>query len=138
MQGSRAEAGQRSGALVVREHTIVGQPREVRALLDARQADGTLIGWGKPRVLAPDRVAVQAHILTPAPTAPVAAPSWWRRHWWQVVIAVVLVLAAGGYGLYRALEATLPHWEVFLVAGMIFGALYLAKRHDLESRRSSS
>lgn len=87
----------------VRTHVVIGEPAQVRSVLELAHTEGRLMGVTGAALLAPGRVRVTADLVDLAPVR----SRWQRIRPWLVRSAVLLAVVAAGAALWLLVLAVI-------------------------------
>ena len=86
-----------------RTHVVIGEPAQVRSVLELAHTEGRLMGVTGAALLAPGRVRVTADLVDPAPVR----SRWQRIRPWLIRSAVLLAVVAAGTALWLLVLAVI-------------------------------
>lgn len=87
----------------VRTHVVIGDPAQVRSVLELAHTEGRLMGVTGATLVAPGRVRVTADLADPTP----ARSRWQRIRPWLICLAVAVALAAAGAAVWLLVLAVI-------------------------------
>ncbi len=87
----------------VRTHVVIGEPAQVRSVLELAHTEGRLMSVTGAALVASGRVRVTADLVDPAP----ARSRWQRIRPWLIRSAVLLAVVAAGAAVWLLVLAVI-------------------------------
>lgn len=102
----------------VRTHVVVGDPAQVRSVLELARTEGRLMSVTGAALVAPGRVRVTADLTDPAPTR----SRWQRIRPWLTSTAVAVAVIAAGVAVWLLVLAVIALVGVAVTAVTAFAS----------------